>query len=117
MKWYAAAAKWEQILRRKELEYWYQLTPGTTVIFDNHRVLHGRSAFTGLRRICGGYSEWSRDISTHRVSHNPSRIYSASALDAETNSRDAAVVSMDDFVSRWRNTNLPREEVIAQVIG
>lgn len=80
-KWYEAAAKWEQILRSKELEYWYQLKPGTTVIFDNHRVLHGRSAFTGLRRICGGY------------------------------------ISMDDFVSRWRNTNLPREEVLVQVIG
>jgi len=75
MKWYAAAAKWEQILRSKELEYWYQLRPGTTVIFDNHRVLHGRSAFTGLRRICGGYSECSLDISAHRTSHNPSRIH------------------------------------------
>ncbi|KAK2602424.1 hypothetical protein N8I77_008958 [Diaporthe amygdali] len=81
MLWYNAASKWEQILRGKELEYWFQLKPGTIVIFDNHRVLHGRSAFTGLRRICGGY------------------------------------ISMDDFVSRWRNTNLPREEVLAQVIG
>lgn len=58
MRWYTAAAKWEEILRSKELEYWYQLKPGKTVIFDNHRVLHGRSAFTGLRRICGGYSEF-----------------------------------------------------------
>lgn len=57
MLWYNAASKWEQILRSKELEYWFQLKPGTIVIFDNHRVLHGRSAFTGLRRICGGYSE------------------------------------------------------------
>ncbi|KKY39487.1 putative trimethyllysine dioxygenase [Diaporthe ampelina] len=81
MLWYTAAAKWEEILRSNELEYWYQLKPGKTVIFDNHRVLHGRSAFTGLRRICGGY------------------------------------ISMDDFVSRWRNTNLPRDEVLAQVIG
>ncbi|KAG8158909.1 hypothetical protein KVR01_011352 [Diaporthe batatas] len=81
MAWYIAAAKWEKILRSKELEYWYQLRPGTTVIFNNHRVLHGRSAFTGLRRICGGY------------------------------------INMDDFVSRWRNTNLPREQVMAQVIG
>ena len=22
---------------------------------DNHRVLHGRSAFTGVRRMCGAY--------------------------------------------------------------
>lgn len=39
------------------------------------------------------------------------------ASDADTNSCDAAVVSMDDFLSRWRNSNLPREEVLAQVIG
>ncbi|KAG6356668.1 hypothetical protein INS49_014542 [Diaporthe citri] len=81
MQWYTAAAKWEKILRSKELEYRFQLRPGTTVIFNNHRVLHGRTAFTGLRRICGGY------------------------------------ISMDDFLSRWRNSNLPREEVLAQVIG
>lgn len=112
-QWYAAAAKWEQILRSKELEYWYQLRPGTTVIFDNHRVLHGRSAFTGLRRICGGYSECSLDMSTHGISV-PSGVHSSCA---EANSYDAPLVSMDDFVSRWRNTNLPREKVLAQVIG
>ena len=26
-------------------------------VFDNWRVLHGRSAFTGERRMCGGYSK------------------------------------------------------------
>lgn len=29
------------------------------LVFDNWRVLHGRSAFTGVRRICGGYSKCS----------------------------------------------------------
>lgn len=24
-------------------------------VVDNHRVLHGRSAFTGKRRMCGAY--------------------------------------------------------------
>lgn len=24
-------------------------------VFDNHRVLHGRSAFDGKRRMCGAY--------------------------------------------------------------
>ncbi|KAJ2904019.1 Trimethyllysine dioxygenase [Zalerion maritima] len=55
IKWYEAAAKWEAILRRPEVEYWFQLTPGKVLIFDNWRVMHGRSAFTGTRRICGGY--------------------------------------------------------------
>ncbi|KAL2264292.1 hypothetical protein VTK26DRAFT_7897 [Humicola hyalothermophila] len=54
-KWYKAARAWDEILRRKTSEYWFQLEPGTTLIFDNWRVLHGRAAFTGIRRICGAY--------------------------------------------------------------
>lgn len=51
--WYDAARKWAALLR--EMEYWEQMVPGRPLIFDNWRVLHGRSAFTGNRRICGGY--------------------------------------------------------------
>lgn len=54
-EWYAAAAKWVEISRRPENEYWNQLTPGRVLVFDNWRVMHGRSAFTGKRRICGAY--------------------------------------------------------------
>jgi trimethyllysine dioxygenase len=53
--WYDAARKFDQLLKKKENEYWEQLTPGRVLIFDNWRVLHGRSAFTGKRRICGAY--------------------------------------------------------------
>lgn len=58
-RWYNAARKWDEILKRKEMEYWTQLEPGRPVIFDNWRVLHGRSAFSGKRRMCGGYSKFS----------------------------------------------------------
>ncbi|KAH0498135.1 hypothetical protein TgHK011_005408 [Trichoderma gracile] len=75
--WYEAARKWNEILKRKDHEYWFQLEPGRVLIFDNWRVLHGRSAFEGLRRICGAY------------------------------------ISRDDFVSRWKLANFPREDVIA----
>jgi trimethyllysine dioxygenase len=67
-QWYDAARKWSAILRRPESEYWEQLRPGrpmsmqipniniaNLLVFDNWRVLHGRSAFTGKRRLCGGY--------------------------------------------------------------
>ncbi|KAL6704334.1 hypothetical protein ACN47E_008290 [Coniothyrium glycines] len=54
-KWYDAARQFDALLKKKENEYWEQLTPGRVLIFDNWRVLHGRSAFTGKRRICGGY--------------------------------------------------------------
>ncbi|KAF1932758.1 Trimethyllysine dioxygenase [Didymella exigua CBS 183.55] len=53
--WYDAARKWDALLKKKENEYWEQLVPGRVLVFDNWRVLHGRSAFTGKRRICGGY--------------------------------------------------------------
>jgi trimethyllysine dioxygenase len=59
-KWYDAARKWDEILRRKDMEYWAQLEPGRPLIFDNWRVLHGRSAFTGKRRMCGGYSKFPK---------------------------------------------------------
>lgn len=78
-EWYDAARKWNEILTRKSIEYWFQLKPGHVlskcieciallflwrtanmhpIVFDNWRVLHGRSAFTGVRRICGGYSRF-----------------------------------------------------------
>ncbi|KAK4155485.1 PhoD-like phosphatase-domain-containing protein [Chaetomidium leptoderma] len=53
--WYDAARKWDEIIRRPELQFWFQLEPGKLLIFDNWRVLHGRSAFSGIRRMCGGY--------------------------------------------------------------
>lgn len=55
MLWYDAARKWTQVLKRSENEYWAQLEPGRPIIIDNFRMLHGRSAFTGNRRMCGGY--------------------------------------------------------------
>jgi trimethyllysine dioxygenase len=61
-KWYDAARKWDALVKKKENEYWEQLTPGRVSIFDNWRVMHGRSAFTGKRRICGAYSECALTI-------------------------------------------------------
>lgn len=80
-QWYAAARKWDAILRRPDVEYWVQLNPGQVLIFDNWRVMHGRSEFEGRRRMCGAY------------------------------------INRDDFISRWRNTNFPRETVLSQVVG
>ncbi|SPC67398.1 related to trimethyllysine hydroxylase [Ustilago sp. UG-2017b] len=52
---YDALRKWNEILTNPEGEYWVRLKPGMALIFDNHRVLHGRSAFVGNRRLCGAY--------------------------------------------------------------
>ncbi len=52
---YDAIRLWSKCLRSADSEYWVRLQPGTAVIVDNHRVLHGRSAFDGKRRMCGAY--------------------------------------------------------------
>ncbi|QRV75412.1 trimethyllysine dioxygenase [Ceratobasidium sp. AG-Ba] len=54
-EWYAALRSWNECLTSPDSEYWVKLSAGTAVIVDNHRVLHGRSAFTGKRRMCGAY--------------------------------------------------------------
>jgi trimethyllysine dioxygenase len=55
---YDALRKWNKILTDKENEYWINLKPGRVLIFDNWRVLHGRSEFVGHRRLIGAYLNW-----------------------------------------------------------
>ncbi|KZT06032.1 mitochondrial protein [Laetiporus sulphureus 93-53] len=54
-EWYDSIRKWYKLLTSADSEYWVQLSPGTAVVVDNHRVLHGRSVFDGKRRMCGAY--------------------------------------------------------------
>ncbi|KAJ5954445.1 hypothetical protein N7501_008724 [Penicillium viridicatum] len=51
--WYRAARHYNEILQSREM--WTKLKPGSALMFDNWRMLHGRSQFTGKRRMCGGY--------------------------------------------------------------
>lgn len=53
--WYRAAKVWQEFLASEEFQWEVQLQPGEPVIFDNWRIAHGRKAFEGQRRICGGY--------------------------------------------------------------
>lgn len=38
-------------------QHYYKLTPGTVMIFDNWRILHGRQVYTGKRTMTGCYVE------------------------------------------------------------
>ncbi|CAO1309539.1 unnamed protein product [Diamesa hyperborea] len=38
-------------------QHYYKLTPGTVMIFDNWRILHGRQKYTGKRTMTGCYVE------------------------------------------------------------
>lgn len=42
-------------INKEENQFWLKLQPGTVLLIDNWRVLHGRSAFTGLRKLCSCY--------------------------------------------------------------
>jgi trimethyllysine dioxygenase len=66
-KWYEAARKFDEILKKDDMQYWAQLKPGRPLIFDNWRVLHGRSEFSGKRRMCGGYSKSFASYSLDRI--------------------------------------------------
>lgn len=67
-KWYEAASAFQAILLDPKNLFEIQLRPGTPVIFDNWRLLHGRTAFGGKRTVCGGYVAWDDYISRYRVS-------------------------------------------------
>jgi trimethyllysine dioxygenase len=55
ISWYRAAKEWAAILESGEFQVDVKLEPGEPVVFDNWRVLHGRRAFEGKRRMCGAY--------------------------------------------------------------
>uniref|UniRef100_A0A4W3HG57 Trimethyllysine dioxygenase, mitochondrial n=2 Tax=Callorhinchus milii TaxID=7868 RepID=A0A4W3HG57_CALMI len=54
-QWYVAHRALTTELRKPENEIWVKLKPGKILFVDNWRVLHGREAFTGYRRLCGCY--------------------------------------------------------------
>jgi trimethyllysine dioxygenase len=67
------------------------------VAIDNHRVLHGRSSFTGKRRMCGAYigvDEFRSRLAvlSERFSSSESPV---SDSDATTGSRKRTVWSHD----------------------
>jgi gamma-butyrobetaine dioxygenase len=66
---YAAYRRWAQRLARPEQARTLRLTPGDCLIFDNTRVLHGRTGFTstGDRLLQGCYADLDGLASTLAV--------------------------------------------------
>uniref|UniRef100_A0A182P3E3 Trimethyllysine dioxygenase, mitochondrial n=1 Tax=Anopheles epiroticus TaxID=199890 RepID=A0A182P3E3_9DIPT len=54
-QFYADYRQLAEELYREEAQWKFQLTPGTVLIFDNWRVLHGRMAYSGKRVMTGCY--------------------------------------------------------------
>ena len=65
------------MLKSPDSEYWVRLNPGTAVVVLNHRVLHGRSSFTGKRRLSGAYiglDEYRSKLATLKERFEPDRV-------------------------------------------
>lgn len=52
---YLALTRFEELLKEDRFVVKVRLAPGDTVIWDNHRVLHGRAPFSGARHLQGCY--------------------------------------------------------------
>lgn len=62
---YHAYHQFNLMLQDPQNEYVFQLIPGKPVIFDNWRLLHGRSAIYGHRHMAGcyiGHDEWTSQL-------------------------------------------------------
>lgn len=64
---YYALRQWMKIVKSESNEVWTQLGAGTVVAFDNWRILHGRSSFSGYRRMVGCYISWDDYQSRIRI--------------------------------------------------
>lgn len=52
---YDALHAFDRLANDVRLQWRHTLAPGEAMLFDNWRVLHGRAAYTGSRRLCGAY--------------------------------------------------------------
>ncbi|XP_042203537.1 trimethyllysine dioxygenase, mitochondrial-like [Homarus americanus] len=56
-----------KIINNPKNEYWLKLNPGTVLLTDNWRLMHGRANFTGARFMCGCYLDNDDFCSKARV--------------------------------------------------
>ncbi|XP_017004918.2 trimethyllysine dioxygenase, mitochondrial [Drosophila takahashii] len=66
-EFYASLRQLLQIVRDEEQQWSLKLQPGSIVLFDNWRVLHGRHAYTGSRTMSGSYVQRTDFLSKARV--------------------------------------------------
>jgi trimethyllysine dioxygenase len=52
---YDAIRAFDRVANDLRLQWRHVLAPGEALLFDNWRVLHGRTAYSGRRRLCGAY--------------------------------------------------------------
>jgi gamma-butyrobetaine dioxygenase/trimethyllysine dioxygenase len=58
-EWYRAYDRFARLVRKPEHQFRFTLRPGDYLIYDNHRMLHARTAFRGARWVRGIYLDES----------------------------------------------------------
>ena len=53
--WYRAHDRFVRLVRDRRYQYRFRIDPGDVLVYDNHRMLHGRTAFRGARWVRGVY--------------------------------------------------------------
>lgn len=64
---YSSLRQLLKLVRAEEQQWQLKLQPGTIVLFDNWRVLHGRNAYTGRRTMTGAYVQRTDFLSKART--------------------------------------------------
>lgn len=67
MRFYADLRLLAGEIQNQKNEWWFKLNPGTVMIFDNWRILHGRAQYTGKRVMTGCYVSRTEFLSTART--------------------------------------------------
>lgn len=67
MRFYKSYHAFSKAILSKENEWRFPLKPGTVCIFDNWRLLHGRSAYNGRRNMVGCYVSRCEFLSVART--------------------------------------------------
>jgi len=52
---YDAIRAFDLLANDRRLQWRHVLEPGEAMLFDNWHALHGRAAYTGVRKLCGAY--------------------------------------------------------------
>ena len=55
IKFYEAIIKFDTMANSDDFQWKHVLKPGELLIFNNWRILHGRKAFKGSRKMSGCY--------------------------------------------------------------
>ena len=68
--YYKALHCLQDLLYENKFTYEIKLSPGMLLVFNNQRVIHGRSEFTGRRKLCGSQINCEDWESTLRLLEN-----------------------------------------------